>query len=295
MARDRLRPDGGELTARQAGHGELGDDEPGRSQVEGRHELGMDLPDPSDEAVAGPGDGRASRMERVAVGGRLVAHRGQAELVRQRFDEALGVVEVVGTRGAVPRGRFGGPGEREAEAPPLGRAGLEPAVALAHLEDGDVVAPAPLVGVDDVEQAPDEVLAQDGVARRERIRDRDRRSLGDPLPRGRRPRVARPAHERGTTRLHERIRHDLGHARPGEHPAGGVADRHRVGPVRRERRVRERRRDGLEARHAGDLLRDVRLDREVGPPGRHDGGQDGPVGGDVEWPAAAGHRDRGVR
>ena len=67
--------------------------------------------------------------------------------------QALGVVEVVGAGRAVPGRRLGRAGQDEPEPPPLvGAVALEAAVALADLEQGDVVAALADVALEDLER-----------------------------------------------------------------------------------------------------------------------------------------------
>ena len=142
------------------------------------------------------------------------------------------------------------------------------AVALADLEDRDVVAALAEVGRDDLEQAADQALAQDRVLARQRVGDGDRPAgrallrLAVERRRRRGPGTARrSAARRGRTsrpRSGRRRRASRGRRRG---PRAGRA-------VGRHRRVRQAGRDELVAADAGDLLGDVGLDREVAPPGR---------------------------
>ena len=209
----------------------------------------------------------------VRVVGRAACRSGAAkpEPAAEQLDDALGVVEVVRPGRPVPGAAARpAPVSAKPEPPPLvGRRIAGRAVALADLEDRDVVAAVAQVGRDDLEQAADEALAQDRVLARQRVGDDDRPAGRVAAPARRRARRRRAAGNRSTDpRRDERERHDLGQAGPGERLADGVADLERVGPVGRHRRVRQGRRDELVAADADDLLGDVGLDREVAPPGR---------------------------
>ncbi len=65
---------------------------------------GWHSPTPAEDAAAGRGDRRPSRVEREAVRRRLIRHGREPERLRERLDEALRVVEVVGPRRAGPSG-----------------------------------------------------------------------------------------------------------------------------------------------------------------------------------------------
>ena len=221
VARHGPGADDRQLAAGQAGDGELGDDDPSSPQVERRDELGMDLAHPPDRAARRPG---RSRPVRGGTGSRPWRPRRSPPACPARRRRSS-TRPFASSRSYARAGRFqDGGSAAPVSANPRRHHSVGPdaqlPVALADLEDRDVVAAAALVRVDDVEQAADEVLAQDGVARRERVRDGDRLAGGRPLPRRRRAGVTRPAHERRATRLDERVRDDLGTARPRRGPGG---------------------------------------------------------------------------
>ena len=121
----------------------------------------------------------------------------------------------------------------------MGRRVARGAVALADLEDRDVVAALAEVGRDDLEQAADQALAEDRVLARQRVGDGDRPAgralLGFAgqlaVVVGREP-LDEPGRDQGEG-------HDLGQARAGERLADGVADLERIVAVGRHRRVRQ--------------------------------------------------------
>ena len=253
----------------------------------------MQLADPADERP--PASTRAARPGwrfGSSVSGRE-RRRREAEPAADQLDDALGVVEVVRPRRPVPGGRLGRARQREPEPPPLvGRRVVRRAVALADLEDRDVVASLAQVGRDDLEQAAEQALAQHRVLARQRVGDGDR-------PAGRALlRLARElARRRGPGTL-DHLRRDEGEGdglgQPGtrERLADGVAHLERVVAVGRHRRVRQGRRDELVAADADDLLGDVGLDREVAAPGRDGRVDDVCVAGiDVERLGAGGDGD----
>ena len=125
---------------------------------------------PARTCAARPGCRFGSSVSGVYVG------VGKPRRSADGLDDALGVVEVVrpAPDGSRP-GRSAAPVSAKPEPPPLvGRWLAGRPVALADLEDGDVVGPVPQVGRDDLEQAADQALAQDRVLARQRVGDRDR-------------------------------------------------------------------------------------------------------------------------
>ena len=257
----------GEVPAGEAGDRDLRDVDPLGTQVEGRDRLGMELAEPADEVAAGLDPGSPAGMEVRVVGDRREGRWREAEPAADQREHALRIVEVVGARRSIPGGRLRRAGQREAESPPLvGRRVARGAVALADLEDRDVVAALAQVGRDDLEQAADQALAQDRVLARQRVRDDDRAAGGALLGFGRQLAVVvgrEPLDEPGRD---QGGGHDLGQAGAGEGLADGVAHLERIVAVGRHGRVRQGGRDEVVAADADDLFRDVGLDRQVAPP-----------------------------
>ena len=159
-------------------------------------------------------------------------------------------------------------GQSDAEAPPLVArpVGRRP-VALADLEDRDVVATVAQVGRHDLEQAAGQALAHDRVLARQRVGHHDR-------PPGRS--LVWFVVERAVVVPPEALDH-LGRDQGGGHDFGqpgpdqGLADlrpeRQRIGAPGRHRGVGGDARDEVVAVDPDDLLGDVRLDDEVATPG----------------------------
>ena len=251
------------------GDRELADDDPLGAQVERVDDERMELAEPPDDrpAAATRAARPGWRFGSSAIG--VKAGIGAPSRRHSSSTRPLRVVDVVRPGGSVGSGRQGRAGQREPEPPPLvGRAVVRGAVALADLEDRDIVAAVAEVGRDDLEEAPDEALAEHRVLARQRVGDGDRPArrtlLG--LAVGRAVVARREPLDRG--RGDEGERHDLGQAGAGERLAEHRPDGQRIGSVRRHRRVRERRRDEFVATDPDDLLGDVGLDEEVAPPGR---------------------------
>ena len=158
-------------------------------------------------------------VEHRLVALRGVGRAGEPEAVRQELEDALGVVEVVRAGRPVPGRRLGGADEREPEAPPLARHVPGPRVALADLEHRDVLGAVAQVHADDVEQAAEEVAAEQRVVARQRVGDADRIAARLWLVADRRH-LAREHERLDVPRRHEGRRDDLGQAGAGQ----GLAD-----------------------------------------------------------------------
>ena len=175
MPRRRHRPDGRQLTGRQARDREFRDDEPVDPQVEPLQQFRVELADDAVECRAvGSVDPDPRRPARVEHGfGPLgaIGRPTEAEQAAQQFDQTLRVVEVVVAARPIPRRRFGRPRQGEPEAPPLPRRVPIATVSATDLEDGDVLAAVAQVRRDDRDEAPDEILAKDRVITRQRVRD----------------------------------------------------------------------------------------------------------------------------
>ncbi len=257
VALDRWEPRGSrhaivsEVAAGEAGHGDLRDVDPLGTQVERRDRLGMQLADPTDETAAGLDSRGAAGVEVRIVGDGREGRLREPEPAADQREDTLGVVEIVGTCRPIPRRRLGSTGQGEAEPPPLvGRRVVRRAVALADLEDRDVVAALTQVGRDDLEQAADEALAQDRVLARQRVGHGDR-PAGRALLRFTRELAVVVGREAlDDLRRDQGEGHDLGQAGAGERLADGVAHLERVVAVGRHRRVREGRRDEVVAADA---------------------------------------------
>ena len=197
-----------------------------------------------------------------------VAGSGQGQTSAQQLEQALGVVEVVGAGNAIPARRLGRARQEEAQSRPFPRRCIGAAVAIADLEDGDIGTTLPFVEGQDVEQAADQLAAQDGVLRGKRVRNRDRipdRRLreGDTVV------IGRPSQPGLVQRRDKGVGDDF--CQPGAHEsvADELTDPQRRWPVGRHQRVGQMRRSGLVATNTGHLLRHVGLDNQVPAPGRH--------------------------
>ncbi len=211
-------------------------------------------------------------MERRLGGQGGPDRSSEAEPGGEQLDQALGVVEVGGAGGPIPGRGLTGAGEGDPQPPPFARLVTGTAVALADLEQGEILATVPHVRRDDVGEAGDEPLAEHRVIGRQRVEDRDRVAAGRRLP-GRRLVIAGPGERLEVAGRHEGVADDLHHPCPDERLADRLAELQRARPPPRWGRVRQRRGDLLVAVDAGDLLGDVGLDLQVATPGRDRGDQ----------------------
>ena len=143
------------LAAGQAGDRELGDDDPLGAQVERGDDVRMELAEPADEAATGGDPGGAAGMEVRIVGDRRRRPAWRAPSRRQSSSRTpfassrsygrAGRSQAAGSAAPVSAN----PSRHHSRVGPLVRG----AVALADLEDRDVVAAVAQVGRDDLEEA----------------------------------------------------------------------------------------------------------------------------------------------
>ena len=214
-------------------------------------------------APSGPGGTAASpalgRVGHGAAGRAASASSSRTPLASSRS---------YGRAGAVPGGRLGRAHEREPEPPPLARLVAGPGVALADLEHGDVVG-----AVAQVARPRRRAGCRAGCG----AAPSGRATAGCPRRSGRRRARARrrPTGPRAASTNVSTWRGDTSavvttSVRPAPASVSRTSSRTSSGDGRNcgHRGVRRDRRHELVAADPGDLLRDVRLDRDVAAPRR---------------------------
>ena len=146
---------------------------------------------------------------------------------------------------------------------------VDGAVTLADLVHSHVVTPVAKVRRDDLQQAAEQTLAQDGVLAGEWIRDTDRAPGGPLIRLGCGGAVIWHRKQFDHARRDQRRRDDLAEPGPHEHLPDRVADLHRLVAMRRHGGARQGGRHSLIAADPDDLFGDVRLDDQIAAPGRH--------------------------